>query len=158
MTEATQIDPIGSYPFYPYGQFTGAVPSVPEFYWNAVSDEQRWKALCINMSKLADYANEIADAYNQVISKLNTLGAVPSGSATIATVTANSTASVQIPYPSHEGTGTPRIALAVENAQGVNLTATVTSRGEDSFTVQIINNSNTTASNVTITFVAIWEA
>lgn len=54
-------NPIASWPFTfaPFGFITGATPNVPEFYWNVVSDEQRWKFLCVNLAKLVDYANEL---------------------------------------------------------------------------------------------------
>lgn len=54
-------DPIASWPFTfaPFGFITGATPNVPEFYWNVVSDEQRWKFLCVNLASLVDYANEL---------------------------------------------------------------------------------------------------
>lgn len=52
-------NPITSWPFTfaPFGFITGATPNVPEFYWNVVSDEQRWKFLCVNLAALVDYAN-----------------------------------------------------------------------------------------------------
>lgn len=54
-------NPIASWPFTfaPFGFITGATPNVPEFYWNVVSDEQRWKFLCVNLASLVDYANEL---------------------------------------------------------------------------------------------------
>ena len=54
-------NPIASWPFTfaPFGFITGATPNVPEFYWNVVSDEQRWKFLCVNLAALVDYANEL---------------------------------------------------------------------------------------------------
>lgn len=52
-------NPIASWPFAPFGFITGATPNVPEFYWNVVSDEQRWKFLCVNLASLVDYANEL---------------------------------------------------------------------------------------------------
>ena len=53
--------PIAPWPFTfaPFGFITGATPNVPEFYWNVVSDEQRWKFLCVNLAALVDYANEL---------------------------------------------------------------------------------------------------
>lgn len=53
--------PIATWPFAfaPFGFITGATPNVPEFYWNVVSDEQRWKFLCVNLAALVDYANEL---------------------------------------------------------------------------------------------------
>lgn len=54
-------NPIASWPFTfaLFGLITGATPNVPEFYWNVVSDEQRWKFLCVNLAALVDYANEL---------------------------------------------------------------------------------------------------
>lgn len=42
----------------------GATPTIPSFYWDVYSEEQRWKFLCCNLQTLADYANEINDKYN----------------------------------------------------------------------------------------------
>lgn len=54
-------NPLVNWPFTfaPFGLITGATPNVPEFYWNVVSDEQRWKFLCVNLAALVDYANEL---------------------------------------------------------------------------------------------------
>lgn len=150
----TPLDPLG---LYPYGMFTGAVPSVPSFYWNAVSDEQRWKALCLNMQTLANYANSLADEYNAIVEKLNTLGATPAGTTQIAAVPANTAVTVQIPYPTHTGSGTPKIALSVFDASGTNLSATVTAKGDDTFTVQVVNNSAYQASNVSVEYLCIFQ-
>lgn len=45
--------------FAPFGWVTGGTPAVPEFYWNVVSNEQRWKFLCINLNALVHYANQL---------------------------------------------------------------------------------------------------
>lgn len=50
---------IESYALAPFGWLTGATPAVPEFYWNVVSAEQRWKWLCINFQALAEFANAL---------------------------------------------------------------------------------------------------
>lgn len=154
----SMIDPIPLVPFYPYGSITGAVPSVPNFYWNAVSDEQRWKFLCVNLKTLADYANTIAEKYNAVIDTLNSLGLTPHGTQAIQTLSPNSTTTLTIPYPTHTGTGTPVITLAVVDSAGTNLTAVVTGKGADSFTVSVTNNSSFSASSIEVDYMCIWEA
>lgn len=50
---------ITPYALAPFGWLTGATPAVPKFYWNVVSQEQRWKWLCVNFQALAEYANAL---------------------------------------------------------------------------------------------------
>ena len=52
---------VAGYPddFAPFGWITQGTPAVPEFYWNVVSNEQRWKFLCINLNAIVDYANQL---------------------------------------------------------------------------------------------------
>ena len=59
---------VAGYPgdFAPFGWITQGNPAVPEFYWNVVSNEQRWKFLCINLNALSKYVNAI----NNIITNL----------------------------------------------------------------------------------------
>lgn len=52
---------VAGYPgdFAPFGWITQGNPAVPEFYWNVVSNEQRWKFLCVNLNAIVDYANQL---------------------------------------------------------------------------------------------------
>lgn len=64
---------VSTLPFAPFGWLTGATPAVPDFYWNVVSSEQRWKFLCANLSALVDYANDLGVAVNANASDISTL-------------------------------------------------------------------------------------
>lgn len=55
---------VGCMPFAPFGWITGATPAVPDFYWNVVSQEQRWKFLCCNLKALVEYANQLGVQIN----------------------------------------------------------------------------------------------
>lgn len=43
----------------PYSAFMSSTPSLPSFYWNVYSQEQRIKKLCEELCKLVDYANAL---------------------------------------------------------------------------------------------------
>lgn len=57
----TVVEPL---PFAPFGWVSGATPAVPDFYWNVVSQEQRWKFLCCNLKALVEYANQLGVQIN----------------------------------------------------------------------------------------------
>lgn len=57
----------------PFGFLTGAYPVVPQFYWNHVTDEQRWKFLCCNLNNLSEYTNELAELVNQNVLDIDEL-------------------------------------------------------------------------------------
>lgn len=40
-----------------WGQFTASTPTIPQFYWDVYSSEQRWKFICVNLKKLIEYSN-----------------------------------------------------------------------------------------------------
>lgn len=57
----------------PYPEFTVSPPVVPSLYWNVYSQEQRIKAICMELKKCIEYAeacgketNEIAQAVNDI--------------------------------------------------------------------------------------------
>lgn len=52
------------WPIVPYGAFTLATPTIPKFYWDVYSQEQRWKTICCELGKLIDYANAIGVQVN----------------------------------------------------------------------------------------------
>lgn len=54
------------FPLIPYGAFTRYTPSIPEFYRNIYSSEEGLKKILLELSKLAAYANELADAINRL--------------------------------------------------------------------------------------------
>lgn len=54
------------WPIVPYGAFTVSTPTIPKFYWDVYSQEQRWKAICEEIGKLSDYASAVAEVYNKL--------------------------------------------------------------------------------------------
>lgn len=49
----------------PYTGFTNFTNSLPSFYWDVYSSEQRIKHICRELCKLSSYAEYLADAINQ---------------------------------------------------------------------------------------------
>lgn len=63
-------------PIPPFWSFIPSTPVIPKLYWNVKSQEQRYKALCECLGKLACYSQEIADMTNtnsEDIKELQTL-------------------------------------------------------------------------------------
>ena len=52
------------YPFPYYSAFTWATPTIPNLYWNAYSQEERIKNLCMEYGKLTAYLDSMADTIN----------------------------------------------------------------------------------------------
>lgn len=73
------------WPIVPYGAFTVSTPTIPKFYWDVYSQEQRWKAICEEIGKLSDYASMVAEVYNE----LDEAKADKSALETLATAIAN---------------------------------------------------------------------
>ena len=48
-------------PFWGWTQYT---PALPNFYWNVYSAEERVKNICLELHKLADYANMLGENIN----------------------------------------------------------------------------------------------
>lgn len=48
-------------PLIPYGGFTKFTPTLPEFYWDVYSSEQRVKHICYELCKLARYDDYLAE-------------------------------------------------------------------------------------------------
>ena len=48
-------------PLIPYGGFTTYTPTLPEFYWDVYSSEQRIKHICYELCKLAQYDDYLAE-------------------------------------------------------------------------------------------------
>lgn len=55
------VQPMMVIPFSGFTQFTGSLPS---FYWNVYSSEQRIKHMCYEICKLAEYSDYLADKIN----------------------------------------------------------------------------------------------
>lgn len=56
--------PIDGYATGLLGSFVASPPVIPKMYWDAYSDEQRWKQLWCNVKKLVEYAESIKDVVN----------------------------------------------------------------------------------------------
>lgn len=51
-------------------------PTIPSFYWDVVSDEQRIKEICCRLGSLIDYVQTLTDGENQTASELEELKAL----------------------------------------------------------------------------------
>ena len=63
-----------AYPFPYYSAFTWATPTIPNLYWNAYSQEERIKNLCMEYGKMVAYLDAMADTINsqyQTIEEIN---------------------------------------------------------------------------------------
>lgn len=63
-----------AYPFPYYSAFTWATPTIPNLYWNAYSQEERIKNLCMEYGKMTAYLDAMADTLNsqyQTIEEIN---------------------------------------------------------------------------------------
>lgn len=56
----TPVSPIA--PFLGWTDFT---PALPEFYWDVYSAEERIKKICLELHKLCEYSNMLADNINE---------------------------------------------------------------------------------------------
>ena len=54
------------FPLVPYGAFTRYTPAIPAFYRNVYSSEEGIKKILFELCKLSAYANELADALNDL--------------------------------------------------------------------------------------------
>ena len=53
-----------SWNIVPYGTYTAYTPTLPQFYWDVYSAEQRIKHICMEIDKLVNYANELGVKLN----------------------------------------------------------------------------------------------
>ncbi len=60
-------------PLVPWSAFLMGTPSLPEFYWNVKSAEQRWKHICMVLHKLVNYSDELAKDLNLTHDAINEL-------------------------------------------------------------------------------------
>lgn len=51
-------------PIVPFARWTDFTPTIPEFYWDVYSSEERIKKICMEMHKLCEYANMLCDNLN----------------------------------------------------------------------------------------------
>lgn len=57
----TETSDGGIWSVVPYGSFTAYTPTLPQFYWDVYSSEQRIKSICLEIDKLSEYANYLAE-------------------------------------------------------------------------------------------------
>lgn len=62
-----------SYNIVPYGAYTSYTPTLPQFYWDVYSAEQRVKQICMEIDKLVNYVNTIAVSFNKLNSTVTAL-------------------------------------------------------------------------------------
>lgn len=61
------------YPFPHYSSFTNYTPTIPSFYWDTYSQEQRIKALCKEYAKLVAFTDSMVDTVNAQYSIIDAL-------------------------------------------------------------------------------------
>lgn len=53
--------------------YMNAAPTIPSFYWDVVSDEQRVKEICCRLGSLIEYVKTLTDGENQLAEDLQDL-------------------------------------------------------------------------------------
>lgn len=53
--------------------YMATAPTIPSFYWDVVSDEQRIKEICCRLGSLIDYVQILTDGENQTANELEKL-------------------------------------------------------------------------------------
>lgn len=77
MTNLSQIYQAAMFPMPYWLAFTAGTPVIPSLYWDVKSAEQRWKEICCDLTKLIEYANQLAVNENALHEHLNDIeGAV----------------------------------------------------------------------------------
>lgn len=71
MTNLSQIYQGAMFPMPYWLGFTAGTPVIPSLYWNVKSAEQRWKEICCDLTKLIEYANQLAVNENALHEHLN---------------------------------------------------------------------------------------
>ena len=71
MTNLSQIYQAAMFPMPYWLAFTAGTPVIPSLYWDVKSAEQRWKEICCNLTKLIEYANQLAVNENALHEHLN---------------------------------------------------------------------------------------
>lgn len=59
-----EISDGGEWPVVPYGSYTEFTPTLPQFYWDVYSAEQRIKHICFEIDKLVNYADNLGAHLN----------------------------------------------------------------------------------------------
>lgn len=63
----------GPYIIAPYSAWSQMTPTVPKFYWDVKSQEQRIKTICCLLQKVIDYADAVAEQTNANTSTIEEL-------------------------------------------------------------------------------------
>lgn len=71
MTNLSQIYQAAMFPMPYWLAFTAGTPVIPSLYWDVKSAEQRWKEICCDLTKLIEYANQLAVNENALHEHLN---------------------------------------------------------------------------------------
>lgn len=71
MTNLSQIYQAAMFPMPYWLGFTAGTPVIPSLYWDVKSAEQRWKEICCDITKLIEYANQLATNENALHEHLN---------------------------------------------------------------------------------------
>lgn len=71
MTNLSQIYQAAMFPIPYWLTFTAGTPVIPSLYWDVKSAEQRWKEICCDLTKLIEYANQLAVNENALHEHLN---------------------------------------------------------------------------------------
>ena len=66
----------GMFPIPPYSGFTAFTPTIPKFYWDVYSQEERIKAICMEAHKIITYCDANADAVNANMEEVKALKAL----------------------------------------------------------------------------------
>lgn len=53
-----------------YAAFTDYTPTVPKFYWDVYSQEERIKKICEEIDKLSAYGDNMADKVNKAVKEI----------------------------------------------------------------------------------------
>lgn len=71
MANLSQIYQAAMFPMPYWLGFTAGTPVIPSLYWDVKSAEQRWKEICCDLTKLIEYANQLAINENALHEHLN---------------------------------------------------------------------------------------
>ena len=56
----------GGWGLVPYSSYVASTPSLPAFYWDVYSSEQRIKEMCLELDKLASYGTYLAETIDRI--------------------------------------------------------------------------------------------
>lgn len=56
----------GGWGLVPYSSYVASTPTLPAFYWDVYSSEQRIKEICLELDKLASYGTYLAETIDRI--------------------------------------------------------------------------------------------